>query len=97
MPVSIYQWRAATGLFGVHRCVPVNQKRILKYSNLKALTILLILYGTITFLLVVQDGNIKISPGHKPPLPPPPQKQQKIFHVDIGMSTAYWLITKYDC
>ena len=75
------------------------KKKILKYLNLKALTILLIFYGTITFILVVQHDNIKISPGHKPPLPPPlpPQKQQKIFHVDIGMSTAYWLITKYDC
>ena len=74
------------------------KKKILKYLNLKALTVLLIFYGTITFLLVVQHDNIKISPGHKPSLPPaPPQKQQKIFHVDIGMSTAYWLITKYDC
>lgn len=79
MPVSIYQWRAATGLFGVHRCVPVNQKRILKYSNLKALTILEIFYGTITFLLVVQHGNIKISPGHKPPSHRPHKSNEKFF------------------
>ena len=65
MPVSIYQWRAATGLFGVHKCVPVNQKRILKYSNLKALIIPLFFHSTTILLLLVQRDDIEINPGPK--------------------------------
>ena len=43
MPVSIDQWCAAIGLFGVHKYAAIIKKSILKYSNLKALTIVVFL------------------------------------------------------
>ena len=83
MPISIDLWHAAVGLFGAHRYAAIIKETIWKYSNLKALTILLFFYSTIIFLLLVQHGHIKIN--------------QNIFHVVIGMSTLYRLITTYPC
>ena len=48
MQISIDQWHAAIGLFGAHRYVAIVKKRILKYSNLKALNILLLFCSTIS-------------------------------------------------
>ena len=41
MPINIDQWRVAVGLFDARRYAAIIKKKILKYSNLKALTILL--------------------------------------------------------
>ena len=90
MPISIDQWHVAVGLFGACRYAAIIKKMIWKYSNLKALTILLFFYSTIIFLLLVQHGDIEINPG-------PQKSNQSIFHVFIGMSTVYCLITKYPC
>ena len=65
MPISIQQWHVAIGLFGARRCAAIIKKRILKYSNLKALTILLFFYSTRIFLLLVQRDDIEINPGPK--------------------------------
>ena len=46
MPISIDQWCAAVGLFGAGRYAAIIKKKILKYSNLKALTALLCVYMT---------------------------------------------------
>ena len=72
MPVSIDQWCAAIGLFGVHKYAAIIKKRILKYSNLKVLTIVLFFYSTIIFIFLVQHGDIEINPG-------PKKKQPKYF------------------
>ena len=72
MPISIDQWHAAVDLFGARRYAAIIKKRILKCSNLKALTILLFFYSTIIFLLLVQHGDIEINPG-------PKKKQPKYF------------------
>ena len=72
MPISIDQWRAAVGLFRARRYAAIIKKTIWKYSNLKALTILLFFYSTIIFLLLVQHGDIEINPG-------PKKKQPKYF------------------
>ena len=69
MPISIDEWRAAIDLFGY---AVIIKKSILKYLNLKALTILLFFYSTIIFLLLVQHGDIEINPG-------PKKKQPKYF------------------
>ena len=78
-----------------------HQKKILKYSNLKALTILLFFYSTIIFLLLVQHGDIEINPG-------PQKKLPKYFscchwnvnrllaHNKISLLTAYNTIHQYD-
>ena len=78
-----------------------HQKKILKYSNLKALTILLFFCSTIIFLLLVQHGDIEINPG-------PKKKQPKYFscchwnvssllaHYKISLLTAYNTIHQYD-
>ena len=102
MPVGIDQWPAAIGLFGAHRYVAIIKKRILKYSNLKALTILLFFYySTIICLLLVQHGDIEINPG-------PRKKQPKYFlcchsnvssllaHNKISLLTAYDAIHQHD-
>ena len=101
MPISIDQWRAAIGFFGAHRCAAIIKMSILKYSNLKALTILLFFYSTIIFLLLVQHGDIEINPG-------PKKKQPKYFscchwnvnsllaHGKISLLTAYNTIHQYD-
>ena len=49
MPISINQWGAAIALCGARRYAAIIKKTILKYSNLKALTILLFFYSTIFF------------------------------------------------
>ena len=72
MPISIDQWHVAVGLFGACRYAAIIKKMIWKYSNLKALTILLFFYSTIIFLLLVQHGDIEINPG-------PQKKQPKYF------------------
>ena len=92
MPINIDQWRVAVGLFDARRYAAIIKKKILKYSNLKALTILLFFYSTIIFLLLVKHVDIEIfEPG------PRKKSNQNIFHVVIGMLTVYWLITKYHC
>ena len=65
MPISIDQWRVAVGLFGARRYAAIIKKTNWKYSNLKALTILLFFYSTIIFLLLAQHGDIEINPGPK--------------------------------
>ena len=94
MPVSFDQWDAATGSFRVCRNATIIKKSILKYSNLKALTILLFFYSTIFFLLLVEHGDIEINPG-------PKKKKPKYFscchcnvnsllaHDKISLLTAY--------
>ena len=72
MPISIDQWRVAVGLFGARRYAAIIKKTNWKYSNLKALTILLFFYSTIIFLLLAQHGDIEINPG-------PKKKQPKYF------------------
>ena len=62
MPISIGRWRLAVGLFGARKYAAIIKKKILKYSNLKTLTILLFFYRTIIFLLLVQHGDIEINP-----------------------------------
>ena len=94
------QWRAAIGLFGACRHIVIIKKRILKYSDLKALTILLFFYSSIIFLLLVQHDDIEINPGHK-------KKQLKYFscchwnvnsllvHDKISLLTAYNTIHQF--
>ena len=101
MPISIDLWHAAVGLFGAHRYAAIIKETIWKYSNLKALTILLFFYSTIIFLLLVQHGDIEINPG-------PKKKQPKYFscchwnvssllaHYKISLLTAYNTIHQYD-
>ena len=101
MPISIGQWRADIALFGVGRYAAIIKKSILKYSFLKALTILLFFYSTMIFLLLVQHGDIEINPG-------PKKKQPKYFscchwnvnsllaHDKISLLTAYNTIHHYD-
>ena len=101
MPASINQWRAVIGLFGVHRYVAINNKRILKHLNLNAPTVLLFFYKTINFLFLVQYGDIKINSA-------PRKKQPKYFSCfywnvnsllprnKISMLTAYNTIHKHD-
>ena len=101
MPISIDQWRAAVGLFRARRYAAIIKKTIWKYSNLKALTILLFFYSTIIFLLLVQHGDIEINPG-------PQKKLPKYFscchwnvnrllaHNKISLLTAYNTIHQYD-
>ena len=72
MPISIDQWCVAVDLFGARRYAAIIKKKILKYSSLKALTILLFFYRTIIFLLLFQHGDIEINPG-------PKKKQPKYF------------------
>ena len=72
MPISIDQLRVAVGLFGARRYAAIIKKTNWKYSNLKALTILLFFYSTIIFLLLAQHGDIEINPG-------PKKKQPKYF------------------
>ena len=101
MPLSIDQWRAAIGLFGVHRYVAIIKQKILKYSNLKALTILLFFYCTIIFLLLVQHGYFEINPG--------PRKEEPNYflcchwntssllnHTKISLLRVYNTIHYYD-
>ena len=74
----------------------------MKYSNLKALTFLLVFYSTIIFLFLVQQGDIKINPG-------PREKQPKHFSCcswkvnslllannKISLLTVYNTIHQYD-
>ena len=101
MPINIDQWRPAIGLFGACRYAAIIKKKILKYSNLKALTILLFFYSTIIFLLLVQHGDIEINPG-------PKKKQPKYFscyywnansllaHDKISLLIAYNTIHQYN-
>ena len=99
---SIDQWHAAVGLFGARRYAAIIKKAIWKYSNLKALTILLFFfYSTIIFLLLVQHGDIEINPG-------PQKNQPKYFscchwnvsslltHNKISLLTPYNTIHQYD-
>ena len=72
MAISIDQWHRAIGLLGARRYAAIIKKKILKYSNLKVLTILLFFYNTIIFLLLVQYGDIEINPE-------PKKKQPKYF------------------
>ena len=122
MPISIDQWHVAVGLFGASRYAAIIKKTIWKYSNLKALTILLFFYSTVIFLLLVHTcyecfwGFIYYSSicfrfpiwtyvlGFLFPIcfrfpmriiHDPQKSNQNIFHVVIGMSAVYWLITKY--
>ena len=62
MPISIGRWRLPVGLFVARKYAAIIKKKILKYSNLEALTILLFFYSTIIFLLLVQHGDIEINP-----------------------------------
>ena len=101
MPISIDLWHAAVGLFGAHRYAAIIKETIWKYSNLKALTILLFFYSTIIFLLLVKHSDIEINPG-------PQKKQPKYFscchwnvnsllaHNKISLLTAYNTIHQYD-
>ena len=101
MPISIDLWHAAVGLFGAHRYAAIIKETIWKYSNLKALTILLFFYSTIIFLLLVQHGDIEINPG-------PPKKQPKyclcchwnvnspLAHNKISLLAAFNTIHQYD-
>ena len=45
MPISIDLWYAAVGLFGAHRYAAIIKETTWKYSNLKAITILLFFYS----------------------------------------------------
>ena len=80
--MSIDQWCATIGLFGVHRYVAIIKQKILKYSNLKALIIFLFFYSTMFLLLLVQHGDIEITRGTR-------KSNQNISRVVIGMLTVY--------
>ena len=100
MSISIDQWHAAVGLFGAHRYAAIIKNKILKYSSLKDLTILVVFYKAKIFLLLVQYGDIEINPG--------PNKQSKYFlcchwnvnsllaHNNISLLTAYNTIRQHD-
>ena len=78
MPISTDQWCVAVSLFGACKYAAITKKTIWKYSNLKALTLLLFFCSTIIFLLLVQHGVIEINPG-------PQKSNQNIFHVVIRL------------
>ena len=88
-------------LFGARRYVAIIKKRILKYSNLKTLTILLFFYSIISFLLLVQHGDIEINSGPKRKQP----KYLSCYHWNINslladnkisLLIAYNTIHQYD-
>ena len=91
---------AAIDLFRVLRYVSIIKERILKYSYLKALTILLFFCSTINFLVSVQHGDIEINPG-------PKEKEPRYFscclwninsllaHNKISVLAAYNTIHQY--
>ena len=84
MLVIIYEWRAAIGLFEVHKYVAINKKKTLKYSNLKPLTI---------FLFLVQHGDIEINLGRR-------KKQLEYFsccHYNVNSLITHNKIVKYHC
>ena len=68
-----------------------SKRGFLKYSNLKALTILPFFYSSIIFLLLVQHGDIEINPG-------PKKKQLKYFLCcPWNVNSLLELMTKYHC
>ena len=94
MPISIDQWHVAFGLFGAQICCyhQKNDLEIFKFKSLNYLFVFLQGYNFSTFgpalacmviLRLIQDSK--------------KSSNQNIFHVVIGMSTVYWLITKYPC
>ena len=93
MPISIDQWHVAVGLFGAQICCyhQKNDLEIFKFKSLNYVFLQGYNFSTFAFggpacmviLRLIQDSK--------------KSSNQNILHVVIGMSTVYWLITKYPC